>query len=362
MILTNGFEPDVRVYKEAKYLVKKGCSVTILCWDRDCNNELAENEIIDGIEIRRFRIRSTYGTGYKQIFAYIRFLKECRSYLNHNKFDYIHCHDIDGAIIGAIIKGKNHSMIFDMHEVYEHGNYIACYIWRHLTISLLKKSKYGIYVTNFYLQPSYEKVSYKLRELRNYPDSTIISALPKTESEFFRIGYHGVVRDQIKDFKALFEAIQTIKNVRVDINGGGNDLAQLKELESHYNNVYVHGPFNGISESSKLYSETDLLFCAYSPLDPNYQGDTEVIKFYEAIFTGTPILVSRGIGMETKVTQRGFGVSCNTQDKNEIHDVLEYLIANKDKMNQYRDNELSAANDYSWERAVQILDEVYELV
>ena len=36
MILTNGFDPDVRVYKEAKYLVEKNFEVTILCWDRRC--------------------------------------------------------------------------------------------------------------------------------------------------------------------------------------------------------------------------------------------------------------------------------------------------------------------------------------
>lgn len=34
MILTNGFDPDPRVYKEAKSLIKLGHKVTILCWDR----------------------------------------------------------------------------------------------------------------------------------------------------------------------------------------------------------------------------------------------------------------------------------------------------------------------------------------
>ena len=35
MVLTNGFFPDLRVYKEAKYLSKNGHDVEILCWDRD---------------------------------------------------------------------------------------------------------------------------------------------------------------------------------------------------------------------------------------------------------------------------------------------------------------------------------------
>ena len=40
MILTNGFAPDLRVYKEAKYLAQKCNEVEILCWDR-------ENKYID---------------------------------------------------------------------------------------------------------------------------------------------------------------------------------------------------------------------------------------------------------------------------------------------------------------------------
>ena len=37
MLLTNAFEMDVRVYKEARYLIEKGNNVTILCWDRNKN-------------------------------------------------------------------------------------------------------------------------------------------------------------------------------------------------------------------------------------------------------------------------------------------------------------------------------------
>ena len=59
MILTNGFDPDVRVYKEAKYLVEKNFEVTILCWDRRCEYIDKKEEILDGIKIKRFFIPST---------------------------------------------------------------------------------------------------------------------------------------------------------------------------------------------------------------------------------------------------------------------------------------------------------------
>ena len=54
MILTNGFDPYRRVYKEAKSLTKLGHSVTILCWDRAEKYIDKPTENIDGINIVRF--------------------------------------------------------------------------------------------------------------------------------------------------------------------------------------------------------------------------------------------------------------------------------------------------------------------
>ena len=63
MLLTNGFDPDVRVYKEALYLVGRGFSVTVLCWDRDPARGYPQRETLEGIEIVRFRVPSVAGSG-----------------------------------------------------------------------------------------------------------------------------------------------------------------------------------------------------------------------------------------------------------------------------------------------------------
>lgn len=47
--LTNAYDPDVRVYKEAVYLVRRGFSVTILCWDRTPEKEYPAHEVKEGI-------------------------------------------------------------------------------------------------------------------------------------------------------------------------------------------------------------------------------------------------------------------------------------------------------------------------
>ena len=61
MLLANGFNPDPRVYKEARYLLKIGFHLTILCWDREKGYEYPEYQIIDGMEIVRFKHFSKTG-------------------------------------------------------------------------------------------------------------------------------------------------------------------------------------------------------------------------------------------------------------------------------------------------------------
>ena len=112
MILTNGFDPDVRVYKEAKYLVEKGFNVTILCWDRRCEYLNKEEESIDGIKIKRFFIPSVPGTGIKQLLPYFKFIKEVRKHLKDKEYTYLHCHDFDGFIVGMCTKKRKSLTLF----------------------------------------------------------------------------------------------------------------------------------------------------------------------------------------------------------------------------------------------------------
>lgn len=360
MILTNGFDPDVRVYKEGKYLIDKGFHVTILCWDRDLSKNHPETENVDGIQIIRFPIESVYGTGKRQIPAFIKYIKCCKQYIKNNSCDYLHCNDIDGALVGNIAGGHEKKIVFDMHEFYEKGSPLQRWVIRKFTIFLIRKSVATLYENSIYLDEPYSSIRKKLYPLRNYPDSKMICAVSKSKSDQFRIAYHGVVRDQILEFTALFEAVKDFDDVRVDINGGGMDLPQLLELQKDYKNVYVNGPYDGIKESTNLYAKTDLLFCAYNPFDPNYQGDAEVIKFYEAIFTGTPLLITKNIGMASKVEENGFGLTCNTRDSDDIKKAIQRFKSNQSLWEDCHKNELMHASDYSWEKAVTILDKIYQ--
>jgi glycosyltransferase involved in cell wall biosynthesis len=357
-ILTNDFFPDVRVYKEAKYLVERGFNATILCWHRDVSRELPEHEILDGIELIRYKIPSVYGTGIKQLGAYWKYIKKCKYYLKSHNTDYLHCNDIDGVVAGFLANKKKVPFVFDMHEFYEKGSSFQRGIIRAVVKFFLRRSIAGLYENAVYLTDDYKSVRSKLHPLRNYPDATMVQYLPKTESPLFRVAYHGVVR-QYEEFIALFEAVKDMPDVRVDINGSGMTVTALKEREKEYSNVYVNGPYNGITESTRLYSETDALFCGYDASDPNYHGDAEAIKFYEAICTGTPMIMTAGIGMAEKIEKNHFGVTCDTRSAESIKRAIQLLKNDKNLWNQFHECELSAASNYTWESAVKVLERIY---
>ena len=119
MILTNGFDPDPRVYKEAKSLVKLGHSVDILCWDRSGTYTDKEEEIINGIKIKRFFENAKYGSGYKQIFKLFAFKNSVLNYIKANDFEAIHCHDFDGLFIGhSVNKYLKNMLVYDEHDLF----------------------------------------------------------------------------------------------------------------------------------------------------------------------------------------------------------------------------------------------------
>lgn len=361
MFLTNGFNPDVRVYKEALYLVEHGFSVKILCWDREECVDYPAHEMVDGIEIVRFRIVSQLGSGKKQLPAFFAYIRACRKYLKSHPCDYFHCNDIDGAITWYLARNNRKTpMVFDMHEFYENGGAVKRFLWRKLTLFFLKCAAAGLYENDVYLNENYRAVREKLYPLKNYPDTDLIQYRPKAPCEIFRIGYHGVVRGQIPEFTALFDAVRGMEDVRVDIHGGGPDLPKLKELEKQYRNVHIHGPFNGATELTGLYEETDVLYCGYNPNDPNMQGLAEIVKYFEAILTGTPILATGSLAVGRRTREHGFGLACDTLDPEAIRAAVLQLKDDRAFWQQCAENERAQAHQYDWKQAVKILDQVYQ--
>jgi glycosyltransferase involved in cell wall biosynthesis len=359
MIVTNRFDPDVRVYKEAKYLASKGLDVEILCWDREGQYKSKEVEMIDGIKIKRFFPYAKYGTGFRQFGPYFKFIKECKLYLENKTCDYIHCHDLDGIIVGLQFKKRNTKLIFDMHEFYElQGQKKKIrYLVRIFVNFFQNRSDYIIYVNEAQVSVIKAKNISKAVFIPNYPEHENYKD-KKSNSKELRISYIGAVR-QYEELKNLMEASKEIKDIKISIHGAGTAYDKLNKIKKNYKNVDVTGVYS-YSETSKLFSETDILFALY-PMNTAQYRIAFPVKFFEAIITKTPIIVSKDSILEKIVNKTGIGFVVDGRNINELTNLINHINNNKIVLQEKINNLEKIQFEYSWGKVINKLDYIYNI-
>ncbi len=356
MILTNGFDPDIRVYKEAKYLVEQGHKVEIFCWDREQKYVEKQDSIVDGIRIIRYAIASQPGSGFRQLPAFFKFIKRCQKSLKSAEYDYLHCHDLDGMIVGYFAKNKTAKLIFDMHEYYESGRMEKfSFIIRPMVRFFQNKSYKIIAVNNTQTQNMREENIKKLVYLPNYPEKTILKNIEKTDSESMRITYSGYVRDY-EALSALMMAAGNDSRFEVTINGDGGCYDQIELDAKHYNNVFVTGSFTH-DQIADFYNNTDVSFCLYNNSDFNHKTAIAT-KFFESIMFLTPLLVAKDTAMEEMCMKYNIGYGAYDTVEG-IRQALDYLYQNPALIEKFRENMKKIQFNFCWETAVKKLDEIY---
>jgi glycosyltransferase involved in cell wall biosynthesis len=111
---------DPRVYKEAKELVKRGYSVTVLCWTRK-DGTYPSKEEYEGINIERIP-HSIPPANASRLFKappYIRLMQSMSNAVKRHKPDIIHAHDTDTLLESSLAHSSlKVPFIFDSHENY----------------------------------------------------------------------------------------------------------------------------------------------------------------------------------------------------------------------------------------------------
>ena len=115
MLLSNAYDPDPRVRREALALIGMGCRVKLLAWDRD--GKSPASECMEGVEVERLFLPSRHGRGNAQVFFYAWLYLKMLWRAWQCSFDVVHCHDLDTLPIGfALGKLKRKPIVYDAHE------------------------------------------------------------------------------------------------------------------------------------------------------------------------------------------------------------------------------------------------------
>ncbi len=361
MILTNGFAPDLRVYKEAQYITSKGYEVEILCWDREAMFKEKPIEKYGNIKITRFFIESKYGSGLKQIFKLLKFKKECKKYLNKEKvnYDYIHCHDLDGMFVGYLIHKKNDKLVFDMHEFYNSGSYAKIFFIVKRMLNFLQNKSYKIiHVNDKQIENISEKNRKKLIYLPNYPEEAKFEKVEHIPDTQLRVMYAGYVR-HLLPMNNLVKTGKKLKNIKIDIHGSGEIVNELKTLAEGSENITLTGAYTH-DEISNFYANADLVYIVYNKGNTNDETALPT-KFFESIISGVPVIVSKDSLLEKTVKEYDIGFSVDGTSEKDVERLLFEIQNNREMLEQKRKNIEQIKNKFIWEDVVKNLDQIYKL-
>lgn len=373
MVLDNAFHPDVRVYNEARSLAACGHEVVVLALDK--KNEFADRpcEPVDGFLVQRIFCRTekttrrierggVWGRLKYAIYAwwYVKFVKQVRDYVKVHPCDYLHCHDLADAFAGSLCTSLGPKMVFDMHELYMEkcSDRSRKLVWK-LLLHLYKASYRIVYAGENQLAYVPERFSDRLAYVPNYPLLSMFEGVSHECGKTLRVNYIGAVRGQVRVFKALFEAASTLEDVTVKIHGAGSDYVELKELSKGYGNVEVTGKFDGVKESNRLYSETDVLYCAYDYAVEPAIATTYPVKFYEAIASRTPFVAPLDSCMAKFALQERVGFEVDMTDVEAIRSLLVRIKENRSQLDGMRERLAAMRDAYSWEGVTPVLDALY---
>ena len=371
MLLNNCFDPDVRVYKEAKYLVDKGIDVESICLDKKNKYLDKPEDIQDGIKIKRFFVRTKKATEFIEKhkigklvkpFIYlhwlIKFMRKVKQYLKTQEFSILHCHDITMAFCATIFI-KDKKIVFDMHEFYEnYKSKIGNKIMHKLVSYTQDKSTWIVYVNDFQIKLIKDKNKKKLIEIPNYPEENFFENSNKTKSEKLRIAYIGVVRDYI----SLKKLIDCKHGERVEINiyGTGSEYERLRKFAKTINKEEVlKGRYNGIEESKNIYANTDILYAVYDKNNINWKVSMP-IKAFEAIITLTPIIATKGTNLGEFVEKNKIGFTISNNSVEELEELIKKLENNKEIVNEKMKTMKKIQYTYTWKSCIKNIDIIYK--
>jgi glycosyltransferase involved in cell wall biosynthesis len=360
MVLTNAFDPDPRVYKEAKALVDAGHDVEVLCWDRD--NRYLDKPIdrFNEIKIRRFYPKSTYGSGHKQLISYGQYIKQVKIYLSNHRYDVIHAHDIDGAFASLFVK-QDAKLIWDMHELYDGFNYgyLKSAIYEQVAKWCFKKTDGIIYVS------STQKERYKSKKQKgtkdilvmNAPEAEVFKDFNRVTSKKLRISFIGSVREY-DTLKMLMDVGENYNNVSINLNGMGVAYKDLKKIEHRYLNTKITGKFK-YGDIKRYYEDTDLIYAVYKSDAPNVKYAFPV-KGLEAIITGTPIITMKNTYFGEFVEKYDIGYTIDDRNPNDLEELIKVLSNNKELLKEKMGNLLEIKNSFSWNEQREKLLNFYD--
>lgn len=362
-----------RPMQEAQYFKKLGCEVETLVLERKIIGKGVEKNEIEGISVKHFLSKSPKMVSLMQknklfqklcllfygkcFFDFIRWLgKE----IGNNSDDFIIAHNLEMAFAACVVnKFRANKIVFVMRELYEgqSSNKIKGFVISKISHWVQNNSYALVQVVPAQQRETKGKNRKKIYYIPNYPESSNYAGVENTLSDEIRINYIGCVRD-VKSIKMLMDAAKDIKGIKIGIHGIGEAYEYLKSIEENYENVEITGYYDYKTETNKLFSNSDIIYCAYNIDIPNWKI-AYPIKLYEAIESGIPTLLCEGMEPAKLVKKYDCGFVFEYEVE-KLRQMLLQIQEHRDILEEKKKNVLKLKGQYIWENVVSEYEKIIE--
>lgn len=371
MLLPNGFDPDPRVYNEARSLVNAGFDVTILCWDREV--KYREKEIVDGIKIERIFVRSSYGRGSSQMGYLLRFWKKAFQRAPFYKPDVIHAHDFNTLPLGYLLGRRlKIPVVFDAHESYhemleDNVHFLIKWAIAKTEIFLVRRIDILITVGNL-LQEEYKRRgakkavvigNWKRLEDFRFSQEEIRAAktelgVPENRIVITYVGYFVPSRGLLP----LIKALSNCKDIFLVIGGKGVLEDDILSMSNKADNILYLG-YTRPQRIPLITALSDINFYGLED-DSDNNKYSAPNKLFEALAAGKAILTGNIGEIARIVKEEDCGLSLNEINPDTLLSALKTL-RNETLLRRYQNNALIAGQTkYNWSKAEKTLINTFE--
>lgn len=353
-VRSNEINYDSRINKEIESALENGFTVKVLGWSRNKNLPSRETKKHKDFtyEIIRFRKKSEYGSGAKnipkliqfQFFIFLNLFKE------KNNFKIIHCADFDTALTSYFFsKFFNKKIIYDIYDFYSDAfkiPFLLKPLIRKLDVHLINNAD-AIILTSEYrvnqIKPAKPK---KITYIHNTPNFRNLENSLEKLSHRFTISYIGVLQED-RLLKEMIEIFKIEKNWILHIAGFGPLENYIQEASDNYPNINFYGSVE-YNEGINISSMADLLVATYNPKIKNHKYSTPN-KFYEALYLGKKIIVCKNTGIDEVVLENSLGWVIDYSQKS-LHEILKKISLSKIDSTEERERIKKIYNEkYSWD-------------
>lgn len=374
-ILLNEFNPDYRVLKELIALGEAGYKVYLLCLSNTNKNS---TEPLGNIQV--IRIGSFFRTYFKhKIFNPLKYLEIIIKMIKTGKSinpAIIHAHDRAALPIGHFIKkSAKGKLIYDSHEFWEDSNHKKSHAKLFTTLFtkmehfIAKRADGIITVSDGIAELLKNRIGVSqptvVRNVPDAPKNNSVKALnlrekfniKEDEVVFIYVG--GILPNRGVDI--ILKAFSRInRNNAHLVFLGSESLPSWMDVNVTDINTSVHFiPKVHPYEVLEITSQADVGVHAISGTCKSHEHCLPN-KLFEYIQAGIAVIVTALPDMKKVVESYNVGYVFEDKDVDSLKGHMEYLINNKSKITELKNNSRLASRDLVWDKEKERLLELYD--